>query len=739
MRRSAWICCVLIGLALAASAALAQTAPPAQTPPASSPAMSQQQMDQMVDAISQAVMKKMSDKEKEKQPPKPAADSGAGMDMASTEQTEMFMEIGELATGLPALGTEFRHLGERLDAPMNQGRTVGSYFLLLFAAAALVLFTEWLVRLLLTPLRRRVADGMRGLHGVRALILLFALEIPPLLALWLVGNACQAIRFIGDMPQTRFSTAILGLVMLWRVVQALFRFTLQPWLPKARLPDLADADARRIYFGVSLSLLLLLVNGAVSRILVALESPAVAIGSAQLYSAIIMAAGMIAICAWLNRPVSHWFIGVTNPAHASPIKRSLARHWLIAAVIMFVSFAVADIYGAVTGRSNVPRALALTLAIVVGLLLLESLVHRLRILLQHRSEGGVHVVHPRGAEALARCARFGILIAAAALLARTWAVDASGMMAGDEFSRISSSMMAAALTAFTAYAAWELVRYFTDRYASNNSGQTLPPGLGAADEDVPLATASRIATLMPLLRIGLAIALAIMAVLTILTQLGVNVTPLIAGASIFGLAISFGSQTLVKDVVSGVFFLVDDAFRVGEYIDVGKAKGTVEGFTLRSLRLRHQNGPVHTIPYGQLGQVTNYSRDWSTIKFTLRFATDTDLEKLRKAVKKIGQDMLEDPEMKEEFLAPLKMQGVSDIVDNAIVVRFKFTVKPNKPTFIQREGLKRLVRILPEQGIEFASGAVSVRTIGGQVVPDVVAGAAISTAAAAAAPVLPGA
>jgi len=115
-----------------------------------------------------------------------------------------------------------------------------------------------------------------------------------------------------------------------------------------------------------------------------------------------------------------------------------------------------------------------------------------------------------------------------------------------------------------------------------------------------------------------------------LTSLGINITPLIACASVVGLAISFGSQSLVRDIVSGIFYLADDAFRVGEYIDCGKAKGTVEGFTVRSLRLRHQNGQIHTIPFGQLGQITNFSRDWATLKFNLRFARDTDVEQLRK-------------------------------------------------------------------------------------------------------------
>ncbi|GLS17517.1 membrane protein [Labrys miyagiensis] len=726
---------VLIFLALATWPALAQNNTPAPAPQPA-PTMSQQQMDKMVDAISQAVMKKMQDQGMQPAAP-PAADTGQGMQMASTEQTEMFMHVGTLITGLPALWTEFRHFGERLDAPMNNGRDVRTYFLLLLGAIALALAAEWLVRLLLTPLRRRAAAHMHGLHGVRALLILAALELPPLIALWLVGNASEALRFMGDTPQTRFSVGILKTIMLWRLVQALFRFTLQPRLPEARLPDLGDADARKISWGASCAVLLLLSNNVLAVLLQALQSPPVAVSTAQLYGALTMAIGMIAICTWLNGAISHWFIGVTNPSHANPIKRSLARRWLVAAILMFVLFASADIYGAVAGQSRVSRALMLTLAILVGLLLVESLVHRLRILLQYETADGVQLVHPRGAEALARCARFGIMIMAAAALGRSWAVDVSGVMAGDDFNRITRNLIGAGVTAFAAYSAWELVRYLTDRYSIPQPSAAGPPGLQAADDDAPIPTASRIATLMPLLRIGLAIAIGVLAILTILSQLGVNVTPLIAGASIFGLAISFGSQTLVKDVVSGVFFLVDDAFRVGEYIDVGKAKGTVEGFTLRSLRLRHQNGPVHTIPYGQLGQVTNYSRDWSTLKFTLRFATDTDLEKLRKAVKKVGQDMLEDPEMKEEFLAPLKMQGVSDIVDNAIVVRFKFTVKPNKPTFIQREALKRLVRILPEQGIEFASGAVSVRTINGQMVPDVVAGAVVSTAAAAAAPVLP--
>ncbi len=111
---------------------------------------------------------------------------------------------------------------------------------------------------------------------------------------------------------------------------------------------------------------------------------------------------------------------------------------------------------------------------------------------------------------------------------------------------------------------------------------------------------------------------------------------------------------------------------------------------------------MHTIPFGQLGQITNFSRDWITTKFNLRFARDTDVEKLRKASKKIGADMMEMPAIADQILAPFKMQGVADIAGNAIVVRFKFTARPGNPSAIQREALKRMFSTFPAMGFEFA-------------------------------------
>lgn len=171
--------------------------------------------------------------------------------------------------------------------------------------------------------------------------------------------------------------------------------------------------------------------------------------------------------------------------------------------------------------------------------------------------------------------------------------------------------------------------------------------------------------------------------------------------------------------------MADDTFRIGDYIQAGQLKGTVESISLRSVRLRHHHGQVHTVPFSQLGSVTNGSRDWLIVKFNLRLARDDDLEVVRKTVKKVGEELLADPEFAPEFLEPLKLQGVADIQEAALVVRLKPTVRPGKPTEIRREALKRIMTVFAERGIAFASRSVVVH--GAMDRPDAAAGVIAAT------------
>ena len=216
-----------------------------------------------------------------------------------------------------------------------------------------------------------------------------------------------------------------------------------------------------------------------------------------------------------------------------------------------------------------------------------------------------------------------------------------GAMTPEEWLPHDRGAKLAAVSAVVIYAFWRFVKFRMDP-TSPPTRCPRPMRQGDAEDDVKVA-ASRLRTLMPLLRAMAGSVIVVVGGLLVLSELGVNITPLIAGASVFGLAVSFGSQSLVRDVVSGIFFLAEDAFRIGEYVDCSKVKGTVEGFSVRCLKLRHQNGQLHIVPFGQVGHITNFSRDWTVVKFNLAFANGTDVELLRKTVKKLGMDMMEEP------------------------------------------------------------------------------------------------
>ena len=141
-------------------------------------------------------------------------------------------------------------------------------------------------------------------------------------------------------------------------------------------------------------------------------------------------------------------------------------------------------------------------------------------------------------------------------------------------------------------------------------------------------------------------------------------------------AIGFGSQTLVRDIVSGAFFLMDDAFRIGEYIEVGDAKGVVEKIGIRSVVLRHHRGTLNVLPYGEIKRLRNTSRDWMIMALEFPLAYDTDVKKVKQIIKAIGQEIAADEEMAEGLIEPLKSQGVQAAGDGALVFRAKFTAKP---------------------------------------------------------------
>ena len=268
---------------------------------------------------------------------------------------------------------------------------------------------------------------------------------------------------------------------------------------------------------------------------------------------------------------------------------------------------------------------------------------------------------------------------------------------------ISNALFSILITVLVCYIIWELI--------NAKIQQKLKEEMPDADQEMEEGGAggSRVGTLLLLLQKFFLVVIAVMVVLVVLSSLGVDIGPLIAGAGIVGLAIGMGAQTLVRDIIAGIFFLIDDAFRVGDYIEVSGTKGTVEKISIRSFKLRHPRGMVNTIPFGDISTVTNYSRDYILTKLDFRVRYDTDVEKVRKIIKKkVYKVIAASEELGPKLLDPIKSQGVRQLDDSAMIMRIKFKTAPGDQFGIRKEVFRLLQEAFREEGIEFAHRNVTV-------------------------------
>ena len=294
-----------------------------------------------------------------------------------------------------------------------------------------------------------------------------------------------------------------------------------------------------------------------------------------------------------------------------------------------------------------------------------------------------------------------IVVIALGELGRAW-----GVPVGAE-NNPWASLLDIALAAILGWLAYRAIGAFIDRRLEEEGGVPVseeePGGEGGG------AGASRMATLLPIFRYVMIVTVIAIAIMVILSELGFDIAPIFAGAGVIGIAVGFGAQKLIQDVFSGAFFLVDDAFRKGEYVEIEGIKGVVEKISIRSFQLRHHLGALHTIPFGEIRQLTNYSRDWVLMKLPLRVTYDTDVEKVRKLVKKLGQQLLEHPQVGHTFMQPLKSQGVYKMEDSAMIIRVKFMTRPGEQFVTRKVVYESIQDLFAREGIKFAHKEVTVR------------------------------
>lgn len=627
-------------------------------------------------------------------------------------------ELGAMFRAVPSVPSELAAAVGRF----SEGRS--SYHLLVVALGfALMLVVgcvaEWAARRLLTGIGSRLERAREHAHDANGghVVARVLMEVL-LLAVFAVAAAGTFLFFYqGHVASREVIVAALLATLQARVVILVARLLLAPRAPAERALPFDDVSARTLYHGIVSLAWLYVVLDVLSGFMIRWEVPRpsyLVVGSLGRILFVVLFLRLV----WrLARPIAAMIRGNGE----SGLRRMLADLWPILmtgyVLVLFVALTVEGL----SGRLRAGRSGILSLLVVMVLPLVDMALCRL---LDRREGTRVSGVGSGARASFGPVIRKGVhilvTVAGLLLIVDLWNLDLLGLASQGIGSRVTGVLVNIGLTVLLAYLAWQLAKTAIDRRLEREAA----PKAVSEPGEIGGTGASRLKTLLPLARGTIFAVLCVMSVLTILAAFGVNIGPLLAGAGVVGLAVGFGAQTLVRDIISGAFYLMDDAFRIGEYIDVGEAKGTVERIGIRSMHLRHHRGPINVVPYGAIRRMTNQSRDWVVEKLDFRLTYDTDMAKVKKIIKRIGQELQADPTLGPNILQPLKSQGVLAMEDSALLVKAKFTAKPGEQFVIRREAYQRVKQAFDEAGIHFAHRQVTVFVPPGE-------GGAAATAAAA--------
>jgi small-conductance mechanosensitive channel len=641
-----------------------------------------------------------------------AEDGGGGVEAAFNPAFTAYALQQELGRAQKRAGEIIGSFPVMLGLPgeawsrMTRGRTAGSFglFPLVFALSiiAAIVTDRWLAKRLYPHLPPPPPLEHPPV-GARASSALVALAIE---AARLGGFVLSAalVFFLFGSDDTRDRTAFVFYLSAAAIVKAstaTARVYLAPKYPGARIPALEDHEARALYFAV----LRTTAFGAFGFFSCALIAALGLTGDSHVL--LLMLVGtlttlLLTQSLWATRRA---IAGDIAGARHDPgqMRVSFSRLWPSVAVLLVPLMWLGLVLASLTARTPLFGAALYTVFLML-------LVPSVDAALWRQSQAIAFVGKPALAASL-RVGRLGLIVLAFLSLAAAWRLDLMGFASDNIGSGAANASLQILVTLFFAYGVWQVISIWIDRQIAEEDRRRAEE-LGIEDTDIDEQGGtghSRLRTLLPILKRAAQIVLGVLVAMIALSALGVDTGPLLAGAGVIGLAVGFGSQALVRDVVSGFFFLIEDAFRLGEYLDVGDAKGTVEEISVRSMKLRHHRGSLNTVPFGAVDIVKNYSRDWAIMKFKVRVPFDTDLNMVRKLLKQTGQKMLEIEAIRDDFLQPFKSQGAVDVDDHGFIISTKFMSKPGRQWVIRRYAFQALQQAFEDNGIPWARPEIKVR------------------------------
>jgi small-conductance mechanosensitive channel len=275
------------------------------------------------------------------------------------------------------------------------------------------------------------------------------------------------------------------------------------------------------------------------------------------------------------------------------------------------------------------------------------------------------------------------------VLFQIWGVDAfSWFISGALGGRIVGVLGTIGITLAIALVVWE----------ATNAGIQLH--LARLAREAQVTRSARLRTLLPMLRTTLLVTVFGVAGLMVLSEIGVNTGPLLAGAGVIGLAIGFGSQKLVQDIITGLFLVLENTMQVGDVVSLGGLSGTVEALSIRSIRLRAIDGSVHTVPFSAVTTVTNQTRDFDYAVVDVSVGLNEDPERVADLLRAVARDVRQDPHWKSAIRDDLDVMGVEKFLDTALVLRTRMKTVPGQRWAVAREMNRRIKARFDELAVE---------------------------------------
>ncbi|MGQ9368115.1 mechanosensitive ion channel domain-containing protein [Azospirillum sp. ST 5-10] len=581
--------------------------------------------------------------------------------------------------------------------------------LILIVAAGLVLqsFTRWL---LLRP-RRAIEGRHYGVPLARLpfLFLRTLLELAPIVAFAMLGYGLLTVS--APAPRVRLvALAFINATVIFQVAMVVASFAFAPTAPGLRLLRMRDETAAYAYIWMRRLFAVGVYGYFLAEGAYVLGLPLGAYGAVLKLLGLIIAAMLIVLILQNRTAVADWLRGNPlsggDPAAAAEreaeggravlrsARRRFADVWHVLAILYVIVAFGAWMLNVYEGFEYLARATVITLLVLVATRLLVTAVDRLlrrgfRVSPEWREQfPGLEERANRYVPILHTVLKSTIWTIAVISLLDAWGIDAVAWLSTPVGQRVLASTVTIALVLVGAIVAWEMVSAAIEHYL-----------LPREARGTRIERSARTRTLLPLLRNAFLVLLVIVVGLIVLSELGVNIAPLLAGAGVVGLAIGFGSQTLVKDVITGLFILFEDTISVGDVVEVAGHSGVVEAISIRTIRLRDLAGSVHSIPFSAVTTIKNLTKDFSYAVFDVSVSYRDDADHVIEVLKQVGAEIQQIPDFRYDILEPLEILGVDSFAASSVVVKARFKTRPSKQWNVMRAFNKHMKKRFEEAGI----------------------------------------